>query len=464
MSVVTRFAPSPTGLLHLGNVRTALLNWLYARKHGGSFFLRFEDTDKDRSQLEYIDAIKEDLTWLGIDWNGDVLFQSEHAAKHSEALATLAEKGLAYRCFCSESKLNLDRKLATSRGLPPRYAGRCRYLEAADASERAKEEPFVWRLAIHAEDGEVVVADALHGDVSFSRRDLDDPVVVRSDGSFTFLLPNAVDDALDAITHVLRGDDHLTNSAYQVWLLNSLGYQPPVYFHHGLLLGQDGAKLSKRSGSHSVAELRAEGLIAAALVQSMTRLGHPNIADDSHDITALTNDFIAEHVSTSSVRWSDDDMWRWHTRLLHELDCELLIPMIRPYLPAVSHEQLVKFAGLIGKNLERASDALLFQRLLDSDAALEGDALPVLKGAGVEFYQHAIEAWQSFESPSWQALTSQVKERTGCKGKALFMPLRVALSGALHGPEMSDVVAFLGSENVEARLESAKLLCIEEQA
>lgn len=462
--VTTRFAPSPTGLLHLGNVRTALLNWLYARKHGGSFLLRFEDTDQDRSQLAYIEAIKEDLSWLGLDWDGDVLFQSEHAAKHSEALDALAEKGLAYRCFCSESTLNLDRKLATSRGLPPRYAGRCRHLDADQVADRAKDEPFVWRLAIHADDGEVIVPDALHGDVTFALRDLDDPVVVRSDGSFTFLLPNAVDDAVDGITHVLRGDDHLTNSAYQVWLLNSLGYKAPIYFHHGLLLGQDGAKLSKRTGSHSVAELRDEGLIAAALVQAMARLGHPNMPDDLNDSAAIAAHFDAEHVSTSSVRWSDDEMWRWHTRNLHTLDKELLIPMIRPFVPEVHSDRLAEFAALIERNLERASDAALFQRLLDIDAPLEAEALPVLREAGAEFYQHALDVWHSVDAQSWQGLTAGVKERTGCKGKALFMPLRVALSGALHGPEMSDVVAFLGSENIVARLECAKVVCEKGQA
>ncbi|MFQ5519652.1 MAG: glutamate--tRNA ligase, partial [Mariprofundus sp.] len=315
--IVTRFAPSPTGMLHLGNVRTALLNWLYARKHGGRFLLRFEDTDRERSEAEYIRAIETDLKWLGLDWDGDVLFQSAHAEKHQNALQSLASKGHAYRCFCSENQLNLDRKLATSRGLPPRYSGHCRKLSVDKSSERAARESFVWRLAVHQSEGEVVVRDQLRSDVHFACSDLDDPVVVRSDGSFTFLLPNAIDDALDGITHTMRGDDHLTNSAYQVWLLERLGYAAPVYFHHGLLLGEDGAKLSKRTGSHSVKELREAGLFSEALIQSMARLGHPNIPEDAHTASELVEYFDAEHVSTSSVRWSDEAMWRWHIRLLH---------------------------------------------------------------------------------------------------------------------------------------------------
>ncbi|OIO74530.1 MAG: glutamate--tRNA ligase [Zetaproteobacteria bacterium CG1_02_53_45] len=460
--VVTRFAPSPTGLLHLGNVRTALLNWLYAKKFDGRFLLRFEDTDQDRSQVEYIEAIKADLHWLGLEWNGDILFQSKHAAQHTKALHSLAEKGQAYRCFCSESQLGIDRKLATSRGLPPRYTGRCRALSSAESEKKAEAEPFVWRLAIHASEGEVTVPDLLHGHVNFARRDLDDPVVVRSDGSFTFLLPNAVDDAVDGITHVLRGDDHLTNSAYQVWLIEHLGYHAPMYLHHGLLLGPDGSKLSKRSGSHSVAELREEGLLPGALIQAMGRLGHPNMPEEAHTALQLAEFLDAEHVSTSSVRWSDEEMWRWHTRLLHELDCETVMPMIQPFVGDVQHERLAAFAALIGKNIERASDAALFLRLLDVNAPLQAEALPVVREAGALFYQHALDAWHA--NPEWKGWTAAVKEKTGCKGKALFMPLRVALSGALHGPEMSDVVAFLGHDAIIARIESAIMKCSEGQA
>jgi len=458
--VVTRFAPSPTGLLHLGNVRTALLNWLYARKHGGRFLLRFEDTDQDRSQQQYIDAIQADLNWLGLEWDGDLLFQSKHAANHRKALEQLAEKNMAYRCFCSETQLNLDRKLASSRGLPPRYAGRCRQLSCEESLERSQSEPFVWRLRIHADDGDVVVSDLLHGDITFAQRDLDDPVVVRSEGTFTFLLPNAIDDAIDGITHAVRGDDYLTNSAYQVWMLQQLGYRPPHYLHHGLLLGQDGAKLSKRSGSHSVAELREEGLLAGALVQAMGRLGHPNMPEQAHTAEQLAEHFDAEHVSTSSVKWLDEEMWRWHTRLLHELDSALLIPMLRPFVPDVGHDRLVAFATLIEKNLERVEDAAHFQRLLDVNAPLELEALAVLREAGAEFFQHALDAWSA--DLEWKSWTAAVKEKSGCKGKALFMPLRVALSGALHGPDMSSVVSFLGSDAIVARIEDARQLAAQD--
>jgi len=446
--VVTRFAPSPTGLLHLGNVRTALLNWLYARKHGGRFLLRFEDTDRERSEKQFIQAISDDLHWLGLNWDGNVLFQSEHAKQHQQALDQLAEQGLAYRCFCTEGQLALDRKLAASRGLPPRYSGRCRKLASKESALRAEHEAHVWRLAVHQDTGEVIVPDALRGDVCFSCRDLDDPVVVRSDGSFTFLLPNAVDDATDGVTHAMRGDDHLTNSAYQVWLLRHLGMDVPVYLHHGLLLGDDGAKLSKRSGSHSVAELRQAELLPMALTQAMTRLGHPNIAEDALSLDALMQSFDAQHVSTASVRWSDDDMWRWHTRLLHAMPLHALTVLLQAHMPEADET----FSALVQGNLERASDVRHYRRLLDTKAPLDEDAMLVAREAGNAFYDTTYEAWRKHGADGWQAWSQAVREVTGRSGRALFMPLRVALSGALHGPSMSDIVDFLGDVGVRKNL------------
>jgi len=454
-NVVTRFAPSPTGLLHLGNVRTALLNWLFAHKHGGRFLLRFEDTDAERSEAEFIDAIRHDLQWLGLNWDGEVLFQSQHAGKHGEAMQVLADKGLAYRCFCTEHQLNLDRRLATSRGLPPRYAGRCRVIPREISAERAASEPFVWRLAVHdshSTESHVVVHDLLRGDVQFMLHDLDDPVVVRSDGSFTFLLPNAVDDALDGITHALRGDDHLTNTAYQVWLLKHLGHTPPVYLHHGLLLGSDGAKLSKRSGSHSVAQLRAAGLFPEALLQAMARLGHPNIPEELSRLDELAAVFEAERLSTSAVRWQDDTMWRWHTKILHVQPAEVLAPLLAPHLPAIEAERLLALAALIGGNLDRVEQASDFARLLDGTILDSVASYEIAREAGEGFYEQALDLWLQGDDADWKAWTAAVSAATGCKGKSLFMPLRAALTGCTHGPDMGSVVAFLGRDGVAERL------------
>jgi len=456
-NVITRFAPSPTGLMHLGNVRTALLNWLFAKKMGGKFLLRFEDTDQGRSEQQFIEALQQDLKWLGLQWDDTPLFQSAHAAQHQTALDKLAEENLAYPCFCSESQLNLDRKLATSRGLPPRYSGRCRHLSAEERSTRMAAETHTWRLAVHADEGEVIVPDLLRDNVHFLRKDLDDPVVVRSDGTFTFLLPNAIDDAVDKITHVLRGDDHLTNSAYQVWMLQSLGYTPPVCLHHGLLLGEDGAKLSKRTGSHSVADLREAGLFATALQQAMVRLGHPNIPEEAHSLKALIEHCDIMHLSTSSVRWSNDDMWRWHTKLLHETPVADLMPLVQATIAKhginLNDERALAFADIVAGNLSKIEDCLEYLPLLTIEEALP--TADASKEAGVAFFEAALTTWTNRADTDWKAWTTEIKDNTGAKGKGLFMPLRLALTGQEHGPEMSKVVEFMGKEGVSLRLQQA---------
>ncbi len=455
MSVTTRFAPAPTGLLHLGNLRTALLNWLQARHCGGRFLLRFEDTDDTRNQQQFIDAIMDDLRWLGLEWEGAPRFQSAHAEAHRQALQQLADQKLAYRCFCSEQQLQMNKKLAVSRGLPPRYSGRCRSLDADEAAERARNEPFVWRLAIHDgnSDEKICVPDRLRGDVIFSRRDLDDPVVVRSNGRFTFVLPNAIDDALDGVTHVLRGDDHLTNSAWQVWLLQHLGYPVPCYFHHGLLLNGEGRKLSKRDGATPLRQLRHEGLLADALLQAMARIGHPNIDESIHSIAELSRQFQADALSTSAVRWSDDAMWRWHEKLLHNLPAEQLATLIAPHLPECDAPTRTRLAALIAHNLSRAEDATRFARLIDPSAPLTADAETVTRQAGTGFFHLARALWRDENIREWKAWTDELKSRSSARGRALFMPLRAALTGCCHGPEMATVLDFLGYDGVLARLD-----------
>jgi len=457
MTMMTRFAPSPTGLIHLGNVRTALLNWLLARKTVGKFVLRFEDTDGARNQQQFIDAIVRDLHWLGLDWDGEPRFQSQHAADHRQALQQLAADGKAYRCFCSEHQLQMDKKLAAARGLPPRYSGRCRTLDAATAESRASNEPFVWRLAVHDSDpaAVVVVPDQLRGDIQFLRKDLDDPVVVRSDGSFTFMLPNAIDDAVDGISHVLRGDDHLTNSAWQVWLLQQLGHAVPCYLHHGLLLNSEGKKLSKRDGATSVADLRAAGLQPQAVIQAMVRLGHPNMDDAVLDLAALCAQFKPESLSGSAVRWSDTVMWQWHERLLRILPAPALAKLLAPHLPACDETRLTALAALVHPNLSRVEDAAAFSRLIDAEYPFSADDLLLLNQAGASFFNHAIALWRETSADGWKVWTRRLKETSGNKGKMLFMPLRLALTGNTHGPEMAAVIAFLGVDGVTARLQHA---------
>ncbi|MDQ6962417.1 MAG: glutamate--tRNA ligase [Mariprofundaceae bacterium] len=448
--VRTRFAPSPTGLIHLGNVRTILLNWLYAKQEGGQFLLRFEDTDRDRSTNDFIEACKQDMQWLGLPWDGEVSFQSQHQAQHQQALETLHEKGLAYRCFCTEQQLNLDRKLNHARGLPSRYNGRCRNLRSEESEQRAESEAHVWRIASHQKEGEIIVKDTLRGDIQFSQRDLDDPIVLRTDGNFTFLLPNAIDDALQQISHVVRGDDHLSNSAYQVWILEKLDYQPPHYLHHGLLLGKDGSKLSKRTGSHSIRDLRENNISAQALVQSMLRLGHPNMPEEMLNTEAMCAAFQPEKLSCSAVRWQEDELSRWQKLIIHDMDTHALSEIIHASLPNIDAKTCLNFTQLIQGNLSRVDESQHYLRLLDSKHPIETEAKAILQETGVVFFQSALTLWQGQDWKTWQ---QAVRAETGNKGKTLFMPLRIALSGLKHGPQMNEMVEFLGQDGVRQRLE-----------
>lgn len=449
-SVRTRFAPSPTGLIHLGNVRTILLNWLYAKKSGGQFFLRFEDTDRDRSTNDFIEACKQDMQWLGLPWDDDVSFQSQNQTQHQEALDQLHAKGLAYRCFCTEQQLNLDRKLNHARGLPSRYNGRCRHLSSEESEQRAQSEAHVWRIAAHQDEGAIHVHDTLRGSIEFLQRDLDDPIVLRTDGNFTFLLPNAIDDALQEITHVVRGDDHLSNSAYQVWILEKLDYTPPHYLHHGLLLGKDGSKLSKRTGSHSIRDLRENNISAQALVQSMLRLGHPNMPEELLDTQGMCEAFQPEKLSCSAVRWQEDELSRWQKLMIHDMDSEALAAIIEPLLDNIDAQTCLSFTKLIQGNISRVEEYQDYLRLLNATHPAAESAQESLKEAGSAFFQTALQLWQGQDWKTWQ---QAVRAETGHKGKALFMPLRAALSGLKHGPQMNEMVLFLGQEGVKARLE-----------
>lgn len=451
--VVTRFAPSPTGYLHVGNVRTALLNFLFARKFGGRFRLRIEDTDKKRCERRFVNALYEDLRWLGLAWDDDVVFQSERKQDHLAALEALQAKGAAYRCFCSQERLALDRKLARAKGETPRYVGRCRGLDPQVAEERARAgEPHVWRLAAHADWGEVVVPDFIREQVVFHRSDLDDPVLVRADASFTFLLPNVVDDATDGVTHVLRGDDHLTNSAYQVFILQQLGTAVPTYLHHGLLLDEQGKKFSKREKGMEIRMLRSQGLLAEALLQALVRLGHPNLPERPLTLEELIRYFEPERLSLSPARWSMQDAWRWNQRVIQSMDEKSLSGLLKECFPHVEEARLQAFARLIKGNIRSIHEARDYARLLNPSHLLEeGDR--ILRDAGVDVLRIALIEWE--KQGDYAAWIKGLKRLTGRKGKALFLPLRAALMGKASGPALEDAVAFLGYEGVCVRLREA---------
>ena len=447
--VRTRFAPSPTGRLHAGGARIALLNFLLARAAGGAFLLRWEDTDARRADARFEAAIRRDLAWLGISWDAETR-QSEARAHHERALHALAARGLAYRCFCPEEALARERARARAAGRPPRYSGCCRGLAPEEAARRARGAPCVWRLAARAETGEIVVRDLLRGEVRFARRDLDDPVLVRADGGFTFLLPNAVDDAREGVTHVVRGDDHLTNAAYQVLMLEALGLPVPRHAHVGLLVDAKGRKLSKRSGDADIGALREAGWEPEAVAVLLARLGHPNLPDDALDLDALARAFRPERLSTAPARWDPAQLAALNVRVLRALPPEALAARIRPWLPPAARARARAIADLVRENLARAADVRKYPRIWDETAPASEDARGVLC-ENPWVFEHLPENGEDF-----QAYRKRLERATGRRGRALMPALRAAMLGRTDGPPLAALFAFWGAEGARARMIASK--------
>ena len=460
----TRFAPSPTGYLHLGNARTALFNYLFASAHDGAFVLRSEDTDVERSDDGLLAAMFEDLRWLGIDWSegpdrdGPLgpYRQSERVAiyaRHYERLETLDR---VYPCFCTQAELAIARRAQQAAGQAPRYAGTCRRLDAAARNARlARGDPATLRFAVDAERA-VEFKDLVHGPRHFAGRDLGDFVIRRADGSAAFLFSNALDDALMQITHVLRGEDHLSNTPRQLLVLEALGLPSPRYGHMPLVLGDDGAPLSKRSGSASLRNLRAEGVLPEALCNHLARLGHALANGALISMKDLPAAFDIERLGRAPARHDPTQLAHWQREAVHAADPERLwrwmeSPQLDTLVPAA---QRLTFVATVQPNLEVPSDALAWaERLYAEPPPYSDDARAAIKEAGAEFFATAHAA--AGHARGFKDLVDVLAMETARKGRALYHPLRAALTAATDGPELAKVYALLG-ERVASRLEAAR--------
>jgi len=462
---VTRFAPSPTGALHLGNARTALFNDLAARASGGRMVLRAEDTDAGRSDESLLEHQLEDLRWLGLRWaeGPDVggahgpYRQSERGEHYSRAIATLTAGGHVYPCFCSPEELRLSRKAQLAAGRPPRYAGTCSGLSAAEIERRlAGGARSALRFRVPA--GRVIEFDDLvHGAQRFASDDIGDFVVRRADGSVAFFLGNAVDDAAMGITLVLRGDDHLANTPRQILLLEALGHAPPRYGHLPLLLGADGAPLSKREGAASLGELRATGYLPGALRNYLVRLGHACPVDGWLDDEALVRHFDLARSSRSAAHFDEAQLRHWQREAVtHASEAELddWLGDRLASLPDLARR--TAFLGAVRGNLLFPADVEPLVEVVCGEPRLvpEPDAAGEVQAAGRGFFEQALAAWRS-HATDFRAWTRAVGAATGRKGAALYMPLRAALTGRTHGPELAPLVALMGDELVAARLAAA---------
>ncbi len=455
-TVVTRFAPSPSGELHLGNARTALFNFLLARKRAGRFVLRIEDTDAGRTQETFVAALAADLDWLGLAWDEGPdrpgahapYRQSQRAALYQPLFERLEREQRAYPCFCSHLELDLSRRAQLAAGRAPRYAGTCRELGAAERAARLAQgrKPSLRFRVPHARQIEFV--DLVHGRQRFVSDDIGDFIIRREDGSAAFFFSNAVDDALMQISHVLRGEDHLANTPRQQLLLEGLELAPPQYGHVSLLVGTDGTPLSKRHGATSVRELREAGYASAAVCNQLFRLGHSTPLNQLLSLPQMAAAFELEHLQRAPAHFELSQLRHWQSEWVHALAPEAARRWLEPLLPAsLSERQVESFIAAVRPNIVLAEDARAWLQIIFGEALVfEEPALLAARQAGAAFFAAAAQALEE------RADLGALRRATGRKGAEFFMPLRAALTGRLHGPELAPLLAAMPAEQVRARL------------
>ena len=468
--VKSRFAPSPTGLIHLGNARTALFSALLAYHAKDTFLLRIEDTDLERSKEEYTLALQQDLCWMQCRWNegpdigGDFgpYWQSEREAIYNRYYKKLEESGRAYACFCSEDQLNISRKVQRIAGQAPRYAGTCRHLNESERVQKLADglKP-VLRFRVN-DDAVVEFEDLVKGKQKFLASDIGDFIIRRADGAPTFMFCNAIDDAFMKVTHVLRGEDHLTNTPRQLMILQALGLEEPIYAHISLILGTDGAPLSKRTGSKSIRELRELGWLSDSVINYLARLGHYYVDNDFMTFAQLAEKFSVENLSSSSAHYDPQQMLYWQklgvARLTNEQFWQWLT-VDTPCDPALLPSELRElFIQAVKPNVIFPKDAWHWATIFfANDWKINPIQEEILQTTNPEFFNVALQAVNSHNS-DLVAIANTIKEKLGIKGKQLFMPLRIALTGEEHGPELALIGQLLGAEKIKQRFNDALLL------
>ncbi len=461
-AVKTRFAPSPTGHIHLGNARTALFNLLLAGHHDGVFLLRFEDTDAERSREAFIHAIQVDLRWLELNWQEGEgeggphgpYRQSRRVKIYQKHYVRLEQVGLVYPCFCTPQELAVSRKALLNAGQPPRYSGKCARL-SEDEQQKRLEQGIRPALRFRVPGGRSVEFDDLvRGLQCFKTDEIGDFIIRRADGTPAFFFTNAVDDALMTVTHVVRGEDHLTNTPRQLLLLDALDLPRPQYAHISMITGSDSSPLSKRHGSLSVASLREAGFLSGAIINFLARMGHYYGHDEYLDLQQLAEQFDSGRLSRAPAAYDDARLLYWQREAVNHADSAELWSWAGAGVHAIVPEsEADTFIDAVRDNVQMPDDVLNWARIIYTDELeLDRDELAIVQGADGDFFQDALEALV-LHGTDFKALAGEVKRRSGTKGKALFQPLRVALTGQQHGPEMGRIVPLIGVERARRRFE-----------
>ncbi len=435
-----RFAPSPTGRIHIGNVRTALVNWLFAKKRGGRFVLRFDDTDRERSRREYADAIEADLAWLGVIPDG-VIRQSERKTLYDAAAAKLRAAGRLYACYETADELDRRRKRQQALGRPPIYdrAGLRLTADGRAAYEAQGRNPH-WRFRLAPET--VRWNDLVRGESHIDCASLSDPVLQREDETYLYTLPSVVDDIDLSISHVIRGEDHVTNTAVQIQIFAALGGPIPAFGHHNLLVDASGEGLSKRTGALSLASLREAGIEPLAAAALSVLVGSASAVKPVQSLDELARDFDPGHLSHAPARFDEAELSALSARTLHETPYE----RIAPRLAALGVDANEKFWLAVRGNLTRLEDARSWRRVID------GPVEPVVEDPAFLAAAAAALPPEPWDANTWSAWTSELKRTTGRKGRDLYHPLRLALTGLESGPELAQLLPLMGRSRTATRL------------
>ncbi|MFN0263033.1 glutamate--tRNA ligase [Tepidamorphus sp. 3E244] len=447
MSTTVRFAPSPTGKIHIGNARTALLNWLYAKATGGRFILRFDDTDTERSREEYVEAIRADLEWLGIEPDMEVR-QSDRLEMYDAAAERLKAEGKLYPAYETADELEKKRKRQRARRLPPLYDRAA--LDLGDDERAALEaegrKPH-WRFLL--ERAQVRWEDGVRGEQMIDTAAMSDPVLIRADGSYLYTLTSIVDDIDLGVTHVIRGEDHVANTGIQYEIFRALGAEPPTFAHHNLLVDADGNALSKRLGSLSIEGLREAGFEPQAVAALALLIGTSLPVEPVRDLAALAGSFDLSVISRSPARFDPAELDGLNARLLHEMTFD----DIAPRLQAAGIDTDEALWAAVSSNLSRFEDIATWQQIVADGTPPLDEGLELSEDDRAYLAQAADalppEPW---DGETWKAWTQDLKVQTGRKGRGLFLPLRVALTGRASGPEMAALLPLIGSSSTAARL------------
>ncbi|QTS83653.1 glutamate--tRNA ligase [Coxiella endosymbiont of Amblyomma nuttalli] len=464
--IKSRFCPSPTGLIHLGSARTALFNYLFAQKNKGVFLLRIEDTDAERSKKKFDFRLRADLHWMGLDWQeGPNKEGKEKGPYHQSQRQTIYEyyyqrleaTKQAYPCFCSEEQLKLSVKTQRSIGKPPRYAGTCRSLSSAEVRGKlAKYLQTSLRFCV-PKNKVVTFTDLVRGEQHVRTNDIGDFIIRRTNGTSPFMFCNAVDDALMGVTHVLRGEDHLTNTPRQLLILQALGLAVPTYGHIALIVGSDGSPLSKRRGSRSIKELREIGYLPEAVINYLARLGHYYKSDTFLSLAELADGFHVKLLGKSPVKFNVQQLDYWQKRAIEKLSCDYFWKWMGKELKSkIPVDKTALFLTTIKPNVYFLQDVNYWIDVcFNSALSFSLMQRTYLQKTDKVYFEKAAEAFRKFDK-DLKLIMNYLKGTLNLAGRALYQPLRIALTGVEHGPELAKLILLMDAKTIQKRLQEAR--------